>query len=47
MRVLLVEPYYAGSHRAWADGYVASSRHDVSLLTHDARFWKWRMHGSA
>lgn len=47
MRVLLVEPYYAGSHRAWADGYAAHSRHDVRLLTHDARFWKWRMHGAA
>ena len=45
MRIALVEPYYGGSHKAWADGYAASSRHDVSLLTHDARFWKWRMHG--
>jgi glycosyltransferase involved in cell wall biosynthesis len=45
MRVALVEPYYGGSHKAWADGYAASSRHDVSLFTHDARFWKWRMHG--
>lgn len=45
MRVVLVEPYYGGSHKAWADGYAAASRHDVSLITHDARFWKWRMHG--
>jgi len=45
MRIALVEPYYGGSHKAWADGYAASSRHDVSLITHDARFWKWRMHG--
>jgi glycosyltransferase involved in cell wall biosynthesis len=45
MRIALVEPYYGGSHKAWADGYAASSRHDVSLVTHDARFWKWRMHG--
>ena len=45
MRIALVEPYYGGSHRAWADGYTASSGHDVSLITHDARFWKWRMHG--
>lgn len=46
MRILLVEPYYGGSHRAWADGYAAASRHDVTLITHDAQFWKWRMHGS-
>jgi glycosyltransferase involved in cell wall biosynthesis len=45
MRIVLVEPYYGGSHKAWADGYVASSGHDVSLISHDARFWKWRMHG--
>ena len=46
MRILLVEPYYGGSHRAWADGYAASSSHDVVLVTHEARFWKWRMHGA-
>ncbi len=46
MRVALVEPYYGGSHMAWADGYAAASVHDVSLITHPARFWKWRMHGA-
>ncbi|MEA2011075.1 MAG: DUF3524 domain-containing protein [Actinomycetota bacterium] len=46
MNVLLVEPYYGGSHRAWADGFVANSTHDVTLVTHEARFWKWRMHGA-
>jgi glycosyltransferase involved in cell wall biosynthesis len=45
MRIALVEPYYGGSHKAWADGFASSSCHDVSLTTHDARFWKWRMHG--
>jgi glycosyltransferase involved in cell wall biosynthesis len=46
MRIVLVEPYYGGSHRAWADGYAASSSNDVTLLTLPARFWKWRMHGA-
>ena len=46
MRILLVEPYYGGSHRAWADGYRGASRHEIALVTHDARFWKWRMHGA-
>lgn len=45
LRVLLVEPYYAGSHRAWADGYVAASAHDVRPVTLPASFWKWRMQG--
>lgn len=47
MRVLLVEPYFTGSHRAWAEGYLAHSKHEVRLLTHSGRWWKWRMRGSA
>jgi glycosyltransferase involved in cell wall biosynthesis len=47
MKILLVEPYYGGSHRAWAEGYAAHSRHEVTLVTHAARFWKWRMQGAA
>ena len=45
MRILIVEPYYGGSHRAWADGYRDHSAHHVTLVTHPDRFWKWRMHG--
>ncbi len=47
MHVLLIEPYYGGSHRAWAAGYAAHSRHHVTLLTLPARFWKWRMQGGS
>ncbi len=47
MDIWLVEPYYTGSHRAWADGYRANSRHRVRLLTLPGRFWKWRMQGGA
>ncbi len=47
MNLWLVEPYYTGSHRAWADGYQAHSRHAVRLLTLPGRFWKWRMEGGA
>ena len=47
MKIWLVEPYYTGSHRSWADGYQAHSRHDVQLLTLPGRFWKWRMQGGA
>ena len=45
--VLLIEPYYGGSHRAWADGYVRYSNHQVQLLKLPAQFWKWRMQGGA
>lgn len=47
MQILLVVPYFGGSHRAWAEGYARHSRHDVELLTLPARFWKWRMQGGA
>ncbi len=45
MRVFLVSGYHTGSHRAWAEGYVATSRHDVHLVTLPGTFWKWRLTG--
>ena len=47
MRILLLEPYCGGSHRAWAEGYASHSEHAVTLLSLPARFWKWRMQGGA
>lgn len=47
MRILLVEPYFGGSHAAWAEGYARASAHEVELLTLPARFWKWRMRGAS
>jgi glycosyltransferase involved in cell wall biosynthesis len=47
LKVLFIEPYYGGSHAAFADGYRAHSRHSVELLTMPARKWKWRMRGAA
>jgi glycosyltransferase involved in cell wall biosynthesis len=47
LNIWLLEPYYGGSHKAWADGYQAHSRHRVRLLTLPGRFWKWRMEGGA
>jgi glycosyltransferase involved in cell wall biosynthesis len=45
--VALLSPYHGGSHKAWADGLAASSRHKIDLHTMPDRFWKWRMHGAA
>ncbi len=47
MRIALLESYYGGSHKAWADGYKRFSRHDIDLITLPAQFWKWRMQGAA
>ena len=46
-RFVFLESFYGGSHRAFADGLVAHSRHRVDLVTLPARFWKWRMRGAA
>lgn len=43
MKVLLVEPWYGGSHRAWADGWAAASSHDIAMVTLEARFWRRRL----
>ena len=45
--VVVVEPWYGGSHRAWADGMVRHSDHAVRLVTHPDRFWRWRLRGGA
>ena len=45
MRIVLLEGYLGGSHRAWADGYAAHSAHDVEVSGLPAIHWKWRMQG--
>jgi glycosyltransferase involved in cell wall biosynthesis len=45
--VLLVEPYFAGSHRSWAEGYQRHSMHRVRLVTHEGNFWRWRLRGAS
>ena len=47
LKVLALEPYYGGSHRAFLDGWRHRSRHAWTLLTLPAHSWKWRMRASA
>lgn len=47
LNILLLEPYFTGSHASWADGYKKYSRHHVEILSLKGQFWKWRMHGGA
>ena len=42
-RGLFVEPFYGGSHRAFADGLVAHGGHALELLTLPGRAWRRRM----
>ena len=47
MKVLLIEPYYTGSHQQWADGFQKNSDHEIKIISMKGQFWKWRMHGGA
>ncbi len=47
MKILILEPYFTGSHAAWAKGLARFSRHEVEVLRLPGQFWKWRMHGAA
>ncbi|MBN2848455.1 MAG: DUF3524 domain-containing protein [Coriobacteriia bacterium] len=50
LRVLALEPYYGGSHRAVLDGLIERLTplgFSFDLLTLPARKWKWRMRGAA
>ncbi len=47
MNILLIEPYFTGSHKSWAVGYQNKIQHHVDVLEMKGQFWKWRMHGGA
>ena len=47
MRIMIVEPFFTGSHAAWAEEYARCSRHRVDILRLGGHHWKWRMHGGA
>jgi glycosyltransferase involved in cell wall biosynthesis len=47
MRILALEPYFGGSHRAFLDDWWAHSRHNWTVLGLPPFKWKWRMRHSA
>ena len=47
MKVLALEPYYGGSHRAFLDGWSSRSSHEWITLTLPPNKWKWRMRHAA
>lgn len=47
MNITLIEPFYSGSHKQFADQLKKYSRHQITLLTLDGKFWKWRVYGGA
>lgn len=47
MKILLLAPFYGGSHKQWVDGFMEYTSHEVELLKLSGHHWKWRMHGAA
>lgn len=43
MKILALEPYYGGSHKAFLDGWAARSRHEWTLIGLPPYKWKWRV----
>ena len=47
LKILVLEPYYGGSHKTFLDALQAHVPLDFILLTLPARNWKWRMRFAA
>jgi glycosyltransferase involved in cell wall biosynthesis len=47
MKILALEPYHGGSHKAFISGWSANSRHQWTVLGLPAYKWKWRMRHAA
>ncbi len=47
MRIALLEPFFTGSHKRWAEEYARFSRHEIGIFSLSGHHWKWRMHGGA
>ncbi|RMF84959.1 MAG: DUF3524 domain-containing protein, partial [Nitrospirae bacterium] len=47
LRLLALDPYHAGSHAAFTEGWRRHSRHRWTLLTCPGRHWRWRMRHAA
>ncbi len=45
--ILIVEPFFSGSHAFWANQYQSYSSHNIKILSMKGQFWKWRMYGGA
>lgn len=46
-KIVLLEPFFSGSHKSWALEFKKNSKHQIEILSLPGKFWKWRMYGSA
>lgn len=47
MKILIIEPFYGGSHKQFTDGLKFFSKHKIQLLCLKDKNWKWRMSSAA
>jgi glycosyltransferase involved in cell wall biosynthesis len=47
MKILALEAYYDGSHRAFLESWIGHSRHDWTVISLPGYKWKWRMRHAA
>ena len=47
LNIVLIEPFFTGSHKSWAEGYKKNSQHNIETISLKGIYWKWRMHGGA
>lgn len=47
LRILALNVWHGGSHRAFLDGWIRHSRHDFTVLSLPPSVWKWRMRHAA
>lgn len=47
LEISLIEPFFTGSHKNWAQGLRANSRHNIKILSLPGANWRWRMRGGS
>lgn len=47
MKIILLESYFGGSHRLWAEQLQKYGNFNLQIISLPARHWKWRMEGAA
>lgn len=47
LKILALNPFHGGSHKAFLDNWIQSSCHEWTLLTLPDTQWRWRLHFAA
>lgn len=47
MNILAIEPFNSGSHKAFLNGLIKHSSHNIIPIKLSYKGWKWRMHGDS